>query len=324
MGGGGARVGYAMALGAAALWAVTGSVSRVVIDAGIDGTSLAQIRMTGAALLLVAFLAWRAPHQLRVRRAELAGVVAFGVLGLAMVQWLYFEALARIPLGLSLVIEYTAPLLVALWLTAIGRERLPAGVWAALVVALAGLAVAVGAGEDLGGLNTVGLAAAGGAAVAYAVYLLLAERELERRSTTALLALGMTFGALFWALVHPWWGFPFDVLGASVPLDGEDAVRVPVAALVGFIVVLGTIVPFSLIVGALPRIGATATASTAMVEPVLAAAVAWPWLGQRLTLAQVAGGLATLAAVVAAQALRGRARRTHAALPVAARGTPRP
>jgi drug/metabolite transporter (DMT)-like permease len=69
-------------------------------------------------------------------------------------------------------------------------------------------------------------------------------------------------------------------------------------------VVLGTIVPFGLIVSALRHIGATRAGVTAMLEPVLAIVVAWTWLGEKLTPVQLAGAAVTLAGISLAQTSR--------------------
>ena len=69
-------------------------------------------------------------------------------------------------------------------------------------------------------------------------------------------------------------------------------------------VVLGSIVPFALVVAALPRIGATRTAIVSMLEPVVAILVAWAWLGEALDGAQVAGAALTLAGIGLAQTAR--------------------
>ena len=69
-------------------------------------------------------------------------------------------------------------------------------------------------------------------------------------------------------------------------------------------IVLGTIVPFALIVSALRHLPATRVGIVAMLEPVAAAVVAWAWLGESLNAAQLAGGAVVLAGIVLAQTAR--------------------
>ncbi len=69
-------------------------------------------------------------------------------------------------------------------------------------------------------------------------------------------------------------------------------------------IVLGTVVPFALVGGALRRISATRVGITAMLEPVVAIAVAWAWLGESLNAVQISGAAVTLAGVALALSSR--------------------
>ena len=73
------------------------------------------MRTTGALAGLLLVLALTAPSRLRVRRRELPYLALFGIAGLALVQWFYFLAIHRLAIGIALLIQYLAPLLVALW-----------------------------------------------------------------------------------------------------------------------------------------------------------------------------------------------------------------
>ncbi len=129
----------------------------------------------------------------------------------------------------------------------------------------------------------------------------------------SLLAWGFTFAALFWAVVQPWWSFPTEIVGESVSLLGRfEDVTAPVWLLLAYIVVLGTVVPFILLVSALHHVPATRVTIVAMLEPVLAAIVAWLWLDEELAAVQIAGGLIVLIGVILAQTSRGDGRaETH-------------
>ena len=113
-----------------------------------------------------------------------------------------------------------------------------------------------------------------------------------------------TLGAL-WAVVQPWWGFPFDELSKTVSLQGAlESTTAPVWLLSLWMIVLGTIVPFALSLGALHHLPATRVSIVAMVEVVLASIVAWVWLEETLSAAQLAGGAVVLTGIVLAQTSR--------------------
>ena len=113
------------------------------------------------------------------------------------------------------------------------------------------------------------MAASLAAAFCYALYVLMAERSLERgRDVYSLLAWGFVFAAAFWTVAQPWWSFPGHVLGRDASLLGRVAdLHAPVWLLLAYIVVLGTIVPFILLITALHYIPATRATVVAMIEP---------------------------------------------------------
>jgi drug/metabolite transporter (DMT)-like permease len=293
-----------MAAAAATLWAVNGVVSKVMLSAGISSLRLAQVRSTGAFVGLVLILLATAPGRLRVRPRELPYLAIFGICGLAFVQWFYFLAIHRMAIGVALLIQYLAPLLVALWARFAFHEPVRRRIWTALALALLGLALIVDVRHG-GALSSAGIVFASLAALTYALYILLAEHAVGDRDAVSLLAWGFGFATVFWAAISPWWSFPGRRVGADVSLLGHLAgEHLPVWALMAWMIVLGTIVPFFLIVSALRHLPAMRVGIIAMLEPVVATILAWAWLDEALTAAQLAGATVVLAAIVLAQTAR--------------------
>jgi drug/metabolite transporter (DMT)-like permease len=289
--------GYAMVALAATLFAINGTVSKVILGSGIDSQQLTEVRCAGALVGLMLITLTIRRTALTLRRDELPLIVALGVGGLAIVQWSYFFAIHRLEIGIALVIQFVGPILVALWARFVYHERVRARIWLALVLALVGLALMVELWQSHRP-STAGLAAAGLAAVTYAAYILLAERGVRKRDPISLSAWGFFFATLFWSLLAPWWNFPGGRVGDDVSLLGNLASdHLPVWGLMLWMIVLGTIVPFALVVGALQRISATRAGITAMLEPVLATLIAWAWLGETLDPVQLSGIVVTLAGV---------------------------
>ena len=128
---------------------------------------------------------------------------------------------------------------------------------------------------------------------------------LSSRLSTTKVRTPATRTSHFWAAVQPWWSFPWDTVDGSVSLLGRlEDVDSQVWLLLGYLIVLGTIVPFLLMVTALHSIPATRVTVIAMLEPALAAVVAYAWLGEELTATQIVGCLLVLAAVAIAQMAR--------------------
>jgi drug/metabolite transporter (DMT)-like permease len=299
------RLGYGMAFTAATLWAVNGVISKVIIESGgIAAPRLTEVRTTGAFLVLAAALALVRPKSLRVRRRELPVLLTFGVLGLAFVQWFYFEAISRLDIGVALLIQYIAPVLVALWARFAYHEPVRRRIWAALAFSIVGIALLVELWSGLT-LDGLGVAAALGSAATFAIYILSAERAVTRRDPVSLVCYGFLLASIFWAILQPWTSFPVELVDESVSLLGRlEDLSLPVWLLMGWMVVLGTIVPFALLAASLRHIPASRAAITAMFEPVAATVFAYAWLGESLTAFQLIGGLVVLGAILLAQTAR--------------------
>jgi len=293
-----------MVLAATGMWGINGTVSKAILSSGLSSPRLTEVRSTGAAIALRAALLVTQPWRLRVSRDEILFLLVFGVLGLAAVQWLYFFAIHRLQIGIALLIQYLAPVLIALWARFVTKEPVRRRIWAALILSLGGLSLVVDLWHGFS-LDTLGAVASLGAATAFAFYILMAERAVGRRDPVSLLCLGFAVAAVFWAVLQPWWSFPVALVDDRVRLDGALlATTTPVWLLMLTMIVVGTIVPFLLLVGSLRHISATRVGVTAMFEPVAGALVAYAWLGEALSAAQLAGGAIVLAGILLAQTAR--------------------
>src|SRR5215207_4073794 len=108
--------GYALVLLGASCFIVNAGVSRVAMDAGIPPDRLAALRSTGTAIALILIvLVLGRVRTLRLRIAEIPWLLLYGVVGVALLQVCYFVAIDRLPVGIALLLEYLAPLLIALW-----------------------------------------------------------------------------------------------------------------------------------------------------------------------------------------------------------------
>ncbi|TMJ93632.1 MAG: EamA family transporter [Actinobacteria bacterium] len=299
-------LGYALVCAAVALWSVNATVSKVVLQSGgLSTFRLAEVRATGSAVLLFAAVAAARPAGLRVTARELGFLAVFGVAGLAFVQFFYFVGIKHLDIGIALVIQYLAPVLVALWVRFFVHEPVRRRLWPALALSLLGLTLVVRLWSGVS-LSGIGVASCLGAACAYAVYILMAEHGVRRgRDAYSLLAWGFFFAAVFWTVAQPWWSFPTSLASADASLLGRlEGLHAPVWLLLAYVVVLGTVVPFVLMITALHHIPATRATVVAMLEPVLAAVVAFAWLGERLGALQILGGLLVLAGIVLGQTAR--------------------
>jgi len=295
--------GVLLAIGAAILFAVNGNVSKVALLNGISSLQLVSVRSAGTALILLVITALRNPAALRVGRRELGFLALYGLTGIAMVQWLYFVAIQRMPVGIALLFEYTAPLMVALWVRFVQKEPVKSRLWLGLACALGGLALVAQLWKGLV-LDPIGLTSALGAGAALACYYLMGEHGQRERDPISLMGFSFGFSAILWAIVSPWQDFPFTRLTHLVDLPGALPGSAPLWLMVSWIIALGTVTPFLLVLFAVARLGPARVGLIGMLEPIGAGIIAWVLLGESLNLVQILGTLVVLVGIVLAETAR--------------------
>lgn len=309
-GGGRARLarrsyrGEIMVMIGALLFAINGSVSKIILNAGMPAMRMTELRSLGALIVLLLFLLLRRPSALRMPVRQLPYLIIYGVAGFAAVQVFYFLAIGRLPVGVGLLFEFTAPVLLVLWARFVKKERVKARMWVALVLALAGLALVANVIEGIT-LDRLGVLFGVLAAFSLAGYYLLGERGVRMRDPISLTTYGFLFATLFWLIVQPLWTFPWSILSGDLPIGGDLLdVSAPGWTLMTYVVLFGTIAPFLLVIGALRHTTPARAGIIGMIEPVSAGAVAWLWLGESLSLLQVLGGLIVLVGIGLAETAR--------------------
>ena len=300
----------------ALLFIVNAGVSRVAIRAGVDATSLTSLRVTGAVVVFAAIAAVVRPGALQPPRGrDLLLLFALGLIGVAALQWTYFVAIDRLPLGLALLLEYMAPVLVALWARFVQHEPLRGRMWVALALSVSGLAVVAQVWHGMA-FAALGVLAGLGAAVCFATYFLLGESGVSEEDPVAVVLWSFLVAAVLMNLVDPLFGVDPDVLGQTTSLLGAlDAFSAPVWVLLVGIITLGTVTPFALELFALQRLPAKVVVVVAMLEPVGVSALGWAWFGESLTPIQVLGSAAVVVGIVAAQLARPAPVPDHPPLP---------
>ncbi|MEU6563398.1 EamA family transporter [Nocardia nova] len=286
-----------LSMGSWVLFASSGSLAKAVMTAGWSPAAVTSVRITSAAVLLLPVVAVLRPRALRFHRGDLGLVLGYGLLGVAGVQLLFFLAVARTPIGVAMVLVNLAPALVALWTRVVRRVRLPWPVWLGTGLALVGLALVAQIGPGAR-IDPLGVAAGLGAAICSAGYFLLGEHGAARHDPAGLTAAGLAVGAIAVSIPAAPWTLPWELLGTPAELGGAN---VPVWTVLLILAVFGTVVPYLAGLAALRDLSSTAASVLAVVEPLIAALLAWALLGQRLTPAQLAGALVLLSGALIVQ-----------------------
>ena len=246
-------------------------------ELGPGGTVL--VRVFFSAVVLVAL--WR-PALRGLRGARLRDVALFGF-ALAAMNFSFYGALDRIPLGIAVTLEFVGPLGVAL---AASRRAIDL-VWVAL--AAAGIVLlAPASGGDIDGLGVVLALVAGGFWAAYIVLSARIGRSFEGGTG---LALAMAVATVL-------------LLPIGIPVAGSELLDVGVLAAGAAVAMLSSAIPYSLELEALRRLPQGTFGVLMSLEPAVAATVGFVGLEQDLSATDVlAIGLVVIASAGALRAV---------------------
>jgi drug/metabolite transporter (DMT)-like permease len=276
---------------------INGIVSTVVLEE-LSAFRLAQIRAISAFILLFIFTLIFKRDLLRLSKKEIPLAIAYGVVGFALVNVGYFIGIERgLPLGLVLVIEFTAPIWVVLWIKYVRGSQVANDMWLAIALSLLGLVLLTKIWDGFK-FDLLGLAAAVGSAFALAGYFLMGKKFGDNRHPLGSTVIGLGVASLFWLLVLPVWNFPEEIFSTQFDLRGYLAGnQYPGWLLLLWVVVMGTIVPYLFVISGLRILSASKSSVLGMIEPVMAGALAWVWLNQSWDFIQLVGAVVVLVGI---------------------------
>lgn len=270
-------------------FALGGVAAKVLREADMDAFRLTQIRSTGAGLILLAFAIIKGKDQLRARKEEIKDLILFGVVGVAAVTSFYFFAIKYLFVSVALIIEFTASIWIALYLKFVKKKHISPIMWLGIACAFFGLVLVsqIWSGSTL---HPLGVAVAFADAFALSYYFITAERLTQTRTSLSLMTWGIGVAAIFWAIILPWWNFPFEYLTQSFSLEGNlSDYSAPGWVLILWIVVIGTVIPYLLTVTGIRELSAGTSSVIGMIEPIFAGVIAWIILNEALSGVQLIG-----------------------------------
>ena len=187
--------GLGVALFSSAVFGLSGSFAKALLETGWTPGAAVTARLTGAAIILAvpAIPALRGRwHQLRDNWLT---VLLFGLIGVAACQLFYFNAVARLSVGVALLLEYLAPVIIVLWLWAASRKRPRPLTIAGTLLSLGGLVLVL----DLTGavkIDLIGVLWGIAAAVCLAIYFFITAKENDTLPPIVLASGGLMVGAV--------------------------------------------------------------------------------------------------------------------------------
>jgi len=287
------------------------SLNGVIVTLVLDHMTtfrLAQVRALGTFFLLFLITFIQDRNSLKAERREIPTLIFYGVFGYAMVQLGYFIGISRgVPLSLVLIIEFTAPIWIVLWIKFVRKSVVAKDMWVAIALSLLGLIMVAKVWQGFS-FDLIGTFGALGAALALAVYFLMSQSQGTKRSAQAMVVWGMGVAGLFWSLVLPIWNFPTEIFTTEINLQGRFSdFSAPGWLLIAYIIVFGTMVPYLFVVGGIRRLSASTSSVIGMLEPVIGGVFAWIWLSQSWSAIQLAGGAIVLIGIYIADRAKNNA-----------------
>ena len=302
-------MGLVFALLSAAAFGLSGSLARSLLDLGWSPAAVVAVRVSGAFVILLL------PCLLLLRRIGLptsrqsTRLVAFGVVAVALAQLCYFSAVQYLSVGVALLLEYLAPVLLIGYFWLRDRQRPAAAVLVGALVCLVGLVFVLDLTDGLT-LSPVGVAWGLGAAVCLAAYFLLSEDAGDDPVHPLLLTTaGTGVGGLVVLVVGATGFLPLTAHVGTTALAGA-----PVAWWVPVVLLITVSAVFAYLTGiaGVRRLGTSVASFVALSEVIFAAAFAVVLLAQRPTVGQLLGGLLVLAGIAVVRVSASRRRATDA------------
>ncbi|MHA7288972.1 EamA family transporter [Arthrobacter sp. MDT3-24] len=286
--------GLGIALFSSAVFGLSGSFAKALLETGWSPGAAVTARLTGAALILAvpAVLALRGRwYQLRDNWVTIG---LFGLIGVAACQLFYFNAVARLSVGVALLLEYLAPVLIVLWLWGASRKRPRALTFGGTVLSLGGLVLVL----DLTGtvkIDIIGVLWGVAAAVCLAIYFFITAKENDSLPPIVLASAGLLVGAAVMWLAAATGLLPMAFSTADTRLGPWIT---PWWVSLGGLVILATVLAYVSGIVAARALGSKVASFVSLTEVLFAVTWAWLLLSELPGAIQLLGGVLIVGGVV--------------------------
>jgi drug/metabolite transporter (DMT)-like permease len=285
------------ALLSAATFGVSGPFAKSLIESGWSPGGAVFARVAGGALVMMVIAVATQWPRLRQVSAHTRTILLYGVFAISGVQLCFFNAVQHLSVGVALLLEYLAPIIVIgwVWITKGARPSVQTLLGAA--VALIGAAVVIdvfGSAE----ISAVGVAWGLAAAACLAVYFVISERADGDLHPVVLAASGLTVSAVVIGALGLVGVLPLQFSASNaVVADHSVNVWLPVVVLV----LVSTVIAYLTGIAAITLLGPTIGSLVALTEVLCAVLAAWILVGESVTALQAVGGAAIIAGLVLAR-----------------------
>ena len=284
------RTGLLFAVGSAIAFGSSGPFAKALMEAGWSPTAAVTARMAGGALVMAIFATIVKPDWFREALRHSRTVIAYGLIPIAGAQLCYYNAVAHLSVGVALLLEYTAPIIVVGWVWATTKRRPGTLTLTGVALAVAGIMLVLNVFSGAH-INVVGVGWALAAAVCAACYFLMSDKVDDDLNPITLAAAGLVVGAASVALLGVSGVMPLTFTTNDTVIAGlTTSWVVPVLALC----VVATAIAYTLGIIGISRLRPRFASLVGLSEVMFAVLAAWVMLGEAITVTQAVGGAVVL------------------------------
>ncbi|MBU9763771.1 EamA family transporter [Mycobacterium sp. TNTM28] len=287
------RLGLLFAISSALAFGSSGPFAKALMESGWSPTAAVTARLAGGALMMAAFASLVRPGWVREVRRHARTVLGYGLFPIAGAQLCYYNAVAHLSVGVALLLEYAAPILVVGWVWATSRRRPGAITFVGVTLAITGIVLVLDVFSGAH-VNLIGVGWGLAAAVCAACYFMMSGRAgigSDGLSPISLAAGGLIVGTAAVALLGVSGSMPLAFTTHPVTIAGHPtAWLVPVIAL-GLI---PTALAYTLGILGIARLKPRFASLVGLSEVLFAVVIAWIMLGEAMTVRQAIGGAVVL------------------------------
>ncbi len=294
------RLGLLFALASAFAFGMSGPLAKSLMEAGWTPTAAVTARLAGGAIVMAVVASITRPGWIRESLQHAKTVVAYGLIPIAGAQLFYYNAVAHLSVGVALLLEYTAPLLVVGWLWITTRRRPGNLVLAGVALAIVGIILVL---DVLSGahVNVVGVGWGLAAAICAACYFIMSDRvaaDGTGLSSITLAASGLVVGTVAVALLGLTGIMPLTFTANPTVIAGwTTSWLVPVIALG----IVPTAIAYTLGIMGIARLRPRFASLVGLSEVLFAVLTAWALLGEAISMIQAIGGAVVLGGLALAR-----------------------
>lgn len=297
------RLGLLFAVSSAFAFGMSGPLAKSLMESGWSPTAAVTARLAGGAVAMAIFATIVRPHWFREALHHRKTVVAYGLIPIAGAQLCFFNAVSHLSVGVALLLEYTAPVLVVAWLWATTRRRPSNLTLAGVAIAVAGITLVLDVFSSAH-INLIGIAWAAAAAICAACYFVMSDEvsadssEEGSLNSITLAAGGLIVGSVAVALLGATGAMPIVFATHDAVVAGwTTSWVVPTVALA----IIPTALAYTLGIMGIARLRPRFASLVGLSEVMFAVLLAWALVGEAMSPTQALGGAVVLLGLVLAR-----------------------